>query len=120
MARSLIDILAELFFALGLTILIEWGLSCFFVRSKSDQQVVILAQCITNPFINAIIIANGFFNVIDPAVLVIILELLVIVVEAIIYQKAFSKQTKINPFIFSASLNIISFSIGKLIELLVR
>lgn len=119
MARNLIDILAGLFYALGLTVLIEWGLSCIFVRAKTDRQIVILAQCITNPFINAVIIVNGFFNFIDPIVLLIILELSVIIIEAIIYQKAFSKQTTMNPFLLSVILNIISFSTGELIGFLV-
>jgi len=96
--------------ALILTILVEWGLSLIFVRSRHDRIVVILAQCITNPILNLIILIFPLVFVFWPALYA--LELLIIISEAIIYKRAFKQKSKIPPLAFSAITNIASFVIG--------
>ena len=96
--------------ALAITILVEWGLSFFLVRSRHDRIVVILAQCITNPILNLLIWLLPLTSVFWPALFV--LELLVVIAEAIIYKHAFRQKPKISPLAFSVITNATSFLIG--------
>lgn len=116
---NLINIFTGLIYALCLTILIEWGLSCIFLRTKSDRQIVVLAQCLTNPVLNVLIIINYHLNLFNPIATLAVLETLVILIEAIIYKKSFNEQTKLSPFILSTLLNLVSFSIGQLLNYLI-
>jgi hypothetical protein len=116
MVASLVDIFVRLVFALCLTILIEWGISCVFLRSKLDRQIVILVQCLTNPILNILVIINYHFNLFNPMLVLAILEVFVVLIEAIIYKTSLSDRTKVNPFMMSILLNISSFSIGLLID----
>lgn len=113
MEKSIVDILFELSFALALTILIEWGLSFFFLHSKTDRQLVILAQCLTNPVLNTLLLINDYFEFLNRTILIIILELCVVTIEAVIYKKG-HVSTKIDPFFLSLFLNLASVCTGLL------
>ena len=113
MVKSIADILFELFFALTLTILIEWGLSSLFLHSKTDRRLVVLVQCLTNPVLNALLLINNYFGFLNRTILIIILELCVVAIEAVIYRKG-HVGTKINPFFLSLFLNLASVCTGLL------
>ena len=118
MAESLINIFVRLIYALSVTVLIEWGLSCIFLRSKSDRQIVVLAQCLTNPILNMLLIINYNLELFNPIVVLVVLEISIVFIEAIIYKKSLKEKTKINPLILSILLNIASFSVGQLLNYL--
>ena len=118
MATNLTSLFASFIIALGLTILIEWGLSWFFVRHKNDRRIVILTQCVTNPLLNLLILLNNYFDVLDAAILLAILETLIVISEAIIYKKTFHKKAKLEPFWLSLVLNTTSFTVGETVGLL--
>ena len=115
MTKNLVDILCGLSFALLLTILIEWGLSFLFLHSKTDRQLVILAQCLTNPALNLLLLINNYFGAFSRIILIIILELGAVIVEAIIYKKGHIS-TKINPFFLSLLLNCTSVCTSLLLK----
>ena len=118
MVANLTSLFASFIIALGLTILIEWGLSWFFVRHKNDRQIVILMQCVTNPLLNLLILLNNYLNVLDTTILLVILEALVVISEAIIYKKTFHNKAKLGPFWLSLVLNATSFTVGEAVGLL--
>ena len=112
-ANSLISIILSL----SLTILIEWGLSFIFLKNKKDQKVVILAQIITNPTLNFVLLLNAYFFGANYYLLLGILEISIIIIEAIIYKNYLSKKVKVNPSLLSLLLNTASLSIGLLIQI---
>lgn len=116
--KNLINTILSFVFALSLTIIIEWGLSRMFLKSKSDRKVVILAQIITNPALNLILFLNYNFFSINRILLLTILETIVVIVETLIYKNYFSKKGKVNPFLLSLILNTASVLIGLGIELI--
>lgn len=113
MVKSIVDILFGLFFALTLTILIEWGLSLPFLHSKADRRLVVLVQCLTNPVLNVLLLINNYYGFLNRTILIIILELCVVAIEAVIYRKG-HVGTKINPFFLSLFLNLASVCTGLL------
>lgn len=111
--KSLISIILSL----SLTILIEWGLSFIFLKNKKDRKVVILAQIITNPTLNFVLLLNAYFFGANYYLLLSILEIAIIIIEAIIYKNYLSKKVKVNPSLLSLLLNTASLSIGLLIQI---
>ncbi len=116
MITNLINIVLAAVIALGLTILIEWGLSFIFIKNKKDKKVVILAQVLTNPALNFLLLLNYNFFSLDQNLLLAILEILVVIIEAIVYKQYFSNKVKINSFLLSLILNATSFTIGLAIQ----
>lgn len=112
-AKSLISIILSL----SLTILIEWGLSFIFLKNKKDRKVIILAQIITNPTLNFVLLLNAYFFGVNYYLLLGILEISIIIIEAIIYKNYLSKKVKVNPSLLSLLLNTASLSIGLLIQI---
>ena len=115
MIKSVIEIIIELVGALGLTVLIEWGLSCLFLHSKFDRRLVVLVQCLTNPALNVLLLINYYFGDLHQVFLIVALEFLVVIIEAIIYQKGI-RDAKINPFGLSLFLNLASLGAGLLLS----
>lgn len=111
--KSLISIILSL----SLTILIEWGLSFIFLKNKKDRKVVILAQIITNPTLNFVLLLNAYFFGANYYFLLGILEISVIIIETAIYKNYLSKKAKIKPSLLSLLLNTTSLSIGLLIQI---
>lgn len=107
----------NLIISLLLTLIIELITSLVLgIRNKEDIQVVIWANVLTNPIVvylaNCIKLLNN-----APAynVLVIIMEILVVVVEAIIYKKFLNYKGK-SPLLISSINNIVSFLSGIVIN----
>ena len=96
-----------------LTIVIEVLFALLFkVRDRKDILNVILANIITNPIVVILphyISFNYGFKLYD--VILIILEILTVIVEGFIYQK-YLKYKKINPYLLSLLLNLLSYFIG--------
>ena len=100
-AKSLISIILSL----SLTILIEWGLSFIFLKNKKDQKVVILAQIITNPTLNFVLLLNAYFFGANYYLLLGILEISVIIIEtAIPTQRKFCAKKVIPPFMHDGGM----------------
>ena len=99
--------------SLSLTIIIELIVSIILgIRSNNDIKVAILVNICTNPVV--VYIANILFlygNKIIYNVVVTIMEILVIIVEYILYKK-YLKDYKKSAFVLSLINNIISYSFG--------
>ena len=69
--------------ALVLTIVIEVGIAWVLgLRHKTGMMTVILINVITNPFLNYLILINGYFHLVQQyGLLIIILEICVVFVE---------------------------------------
>ena len=86
------------------------------IRNKKDILNVVLVNIITNPFVTIIpITLNLYVSVYARRISLIILEILVLITEALIYKKVLNYK-KINWFIVSLILNVSSFGIGELIN----
>ncbi len=97
----LLTLIIELFFA--------W---VFRIKDKKDFFNIMLANIITNPIVVILphyISFNYGFKLYD--VILIILEILAVIVEGVIYQK-YLKYKKINPYLLSLLLNLLSYFIG--------
>ena len=107
----------SLLISLFLTIIIELTVSFIIgIRNKDDIKVVILVNICTNPIVVYIanclmLFTNGFIYNIGVA----ILEMLVVMVEFVLYKK-YLKFDKVSPFAISLINNVISFSIGVIIN----
>lgn len=107
----------SLLISLFLTIIIELTVSFIIgIRNKDDIKVVILVNICTNPIV--VYIANClmlFTNDFIYNIGVAILEILVVMVEFVLYKK-YLKFDKVSPFAISLINNVISFSIGVIIN----
>lgn len=107
----------SLLISLFLTIIIELTVSFIIgIRDKDDIKVVILVNICTNPIV--VYIANClmlFTNDFIYNIGVAILEILVVIVEFVLYKK-YLKFDKLSPFAISLINNVISFSIGFIIN----
>ena len=85
-------------------------------RNKKDLINVLLVNLITNPFVTLIpITINIYVSLFARNISLIILEILVLITEALIYKKVLSYK-KINWFFISLILNASSFGIGEVIN----
>lgn len=105
-------ILFNLVLCLTLTVLIEAVFALILgVRTAYGQLTVFLSNVITNPILNCILTVVSFYiskSLYYP--FLIPLELIVVIVEGLIYRKMLS--IKINPFLLSLILNFCSYFIG--------
>ena len=112
----MITIIIKLIIALLLTIIIETSLAIILkIRNKKDLLNIVLINIITNLSLNIFILLS---NIIFKRLIIniIILEIIVVLIEALFYKKKLAYK-KINPFILSLLLNVISYSIGLLIKI---
>ena len=102
-----------------LTIVIELIVGLILsIRNKKDIFSIIIVNVITNPIVvlsQSIIRIKTNYTI--EVIGIIILEILVVLVEGLIYKKVL-KYKELNPFIFSLLLNSSSFFIGELINML--
>lgn len=103
----------SLIISLILTIIIELGVSILLgIRKKDDIYIVILVNICTNPVV--VYIANCimlFNNDILYNVIVGVMEIIVVIVEYILYKK-YLEHYKKSPFMLSLINNAVSFGIG--------
>ena len=97
---------------LVLTVVIEAALAFLFgVRTGRGQLIVLLANVITNPLLNAILTVVTFY--ISPAAyywFLVPLEIIVVLVEERIYKNTLT--IRMNCYLFSFLLNLGSYFIG--------
>lgn len=100
-----------------ITILIEFiGAIIIGIRDKKDILIIILINILTNPILNIIyLIVTIYLKFINEKIALYILEVLVVVIEGVIYKKYFEYK-KINPFIISIILNTLSYSMDIILE----
>ena len=106
MARCLIlTIVMELTFAMILGI-----------RNKKDILNVILVQVLTNPIVVTVpYLIYIEFGYIPYKVSIYVLEVMAVIVEGFVYSKTLEYK-KINPYLFSFLLNLLSYSLGLVIN----
>lgn len=103
---------------LALTIVIELIISLLLgVRDKKDILNIILVNVITNPVVvmSQVLLYLRFGYKIE-IIGVIVLEVLVVIVEGLIYRKVLNYK-RINPLLLALILNALSFLIGVLINM---
>ena len=101
---------------LVLTVIIEAAVAwCLKVRKPSDLLTVVLANAITNPLINLLNYLMYHFGMADSgrrAVLYLVLEPLVVVVEALLYR--YNLDEDVNGWLLSLAANLLSIIGGLL------
>ena len=111
----------SLIISLVLTLIIELIISLIIgIREKEDIKIIICANVLTNPIV--VFIANIVIlldNNIIYDIVVAILEISAFITEAIIFKKLL-KFNKISPWLISFINNLISFSLGVIINLFIR
>lgn len=101
------------------TVLIECTVAFILKYRKKDLLNVLLVNILTNPLVVTIpVFFNIKFGVTGRNISLIVLELLVLIVEGLIYNKYITRR-KINPFVLSLILNMSSYLIGEVINYLV-
>ena len=112
-------ILFSLMISLAATLVVEGLLGYLLgIRTKRDIRLVILANIFTNPaVVYGSIIVSIYFGSVVYTVVVLSLELLAILGEALIYRRYLSVRL-MNPFLLSFILNLASFFAGIMINLI--
>ena len=103
--------------SLGITLIVEIVFAFLLkVRSLKDLINIFLANIVTNPLVVSIsMYVNMEIGLTEKYFSLIFLEIFAVVVEGIIYKK-YLKYKTLNPFIFSLTLNALSFFIGAYIN----
>lgn len=117
MLRMLIKILSN---SLFFTILIELSVSIILkVKDKKDLLNIVLVNIVTNPIVVLFPYIIGlFYGLKYRLIMLLLLEIFAFVFEGYIYKK-YLKYNKINPFILSLLLNISSYLLGDIINLII-
>lgn len=88
------------------------------IRMKNDLINIILVNILTNPLVVSISFAlNVFWGLAARNICLIILEIVAIIIEAIIYCKYLTFK-KLNPYLLAVVLNLSSYLIGMLINMI--
>lgn len=105
---------------LSLTIFIEIITAyCLKVRKCKDFINIILVNFITNPLVVTIpFYCNIYHGITARNIILVILEIVAILVEGFVYKK-YLNFDKINPYIISLILNLISYTVGKFIYMFI-
>lgn len=110
------DYLSLLIYSLLLTIFLEIIFSIIFGLRKKDLINVLLVNVLTNPLINCIHPLFLFeYGKTAQIICLFILEILVVIVEGFVYQKTLNYK-RINLFVLSLILNLISFMLGTVLN----
>lgn len=112
----------SLIISVVLTVAIEVTLSLLHgLRSEKNIETIIWINCISNPVVVGItnLIYMLSQNLIARNIVLVILEIVVIWVEGFLFKK-FLNNLKIKPYIYSIYLNVLSFSIGLIISLIIK
>lgn len=101
------------------TIIIEVIIAIIFgIRGKKDILNVILVNIVTNPLVTSIpVFINIKYGILERHIVLFVLEIFTLVFEASIYKK-YLDYKKIKPFLVSLILNLGSYILGLLINLI--
>ena len=112
-------IITSLAISLGLTLLFE---SIFFFivgkRNKKDLLLVILVNTLTNPIVVLFYWIAYYCPNLNQHIALIPLEIFAILTEGFIYSRY--AQSINRPYLFSLAANLFSFSLGFILQLIVR
>ncbi|MDF2484186.1 MAG: hypothetical protein K0R46_354 [Herbinix sp.] len=113
-----LGVLLSLGMSLLLTLLLEAGFALIFgIRDKKDMGLLILVNILTNPLVvlSYYLVIN--YTEVNGLIAIIVLELMAILTEGY-YYRTYGKTFR-HPFIFSVSINLFSFLIGQMLNLLI-
>lgn len=98
------------------TIILELLFALVFRVKKHNLLIVVLAQIVTNSIVvlasNYVYYSTGTME--GYYISLAVLEVLIVIVEGLMYKFFFKDYTFLNPFALSLILNILSFSIGEI------
>lgn len=112
----------SLIISVVLTVAIEVTLSLLIgLKGEKNIETIIWINCITNPVVVGItnLIYMLSQNLIARNIVLAILEIVVVFVEGALFKK-FLNNLKIKPYIYSIYLNGLSFSIGLIINFIIK
>ncbi len=113
----MINLTISLLICLTCTIIIETLISFLIgVRKIKDFANIFLVNCVTNPLVSTIpYYFNLFYGLNSRNIVLYTMEFCTIIFEGFIYKKYLIFK-KINPYIFSLTLNLSSYLIGNIIN----
>ena len=113
------DLPKVMLISLTCTLIIELGIAFIIKYRGKDLINVFLVNVLTNPLLNSIVVAiNYYYGLKARNISLIILEIVVVIVEGLIYQKNLERR-EINGYLLSLILNVSSYVIGLLINELI-
>ncbi|NLK86600.1 MAG: hypothetical protein GX279_03800 [Clostridiaceae bacterium] len=113
------DIFISLGISLGLTLVLELAFALIFrVRQKKELLLVCLVNIITNPAVVFLYYLAAYAGDIAQTLVLIILEVLAVVVEALFY-KTYGEKIR-HPVLLAVGANAFSFFVGKAVNMLVH
>lgn len=99
-----------------ITISVELFMAFILGYRKRDLLNVLLVNILTNPLLNSLVIyVNVYYGLRYRNIILYILEIVVVFVEGLIYQKYLKKRI-INGYVLSFILNLLSYVIGLIIN----
>ena len=106
------DLPKVMLISLTLTLLFEVGVAFILKYRGKDILNVILVNILTNPLLNSVIVTiNYYCGLKTRNICLFVLEIVVVIVEGYIYQK-YLRRRKINGFLLSFVLNLVSYGLG--------
>ena len=102
--------------SLLITIIVEITIAIILKYRKKDLLNILLVNILTNPLLNSLTVyINFYYGLTIRNISLIIMEILVVIIEGMIYQKYLGKRN-INGYMLSLILNISSYCCGLLIN----
>ena len=99
-----------------ITLLIEIIIGMIIMKDKKYIPMIILVNILTNPLLSSILFYININYGVDLRHIVwIVLEVVVVIVEGVVYMRAFENM-KVNPFVLSFILNLSSIILGDLLD----
>lgn len=102
--------------SLLITIFVEIIVAIILRYRKKDLLNVLLVNILTNPLLNSLVVyINVYYGLMARNISLLILEILVVIIEGMIYQKYLDSR-KINGYVLSLILNASSYIVGMIIN----
>ena len=113
------DLPKVMLISLTITLVIELSFAFILKYRGKDLINVLLVNILTNPLLNSVTVAiNYYYGLKARNISVLILEILVVIIEGFIYHKYLTRR-KINGYILSLILNIASYGLGLLVNMII-
>lgn len=111
-------LVASMGISLVMTILLEGSFALIVgIRDKRDLLLLCMVNILTNPAVVLIYHMTAYYTALNIVLVTVVLEGSAIAVEGS-YYKAYARTIR-HPCLFSAFVNLFSFTIGKLISLII-
>ena len=113
------DLPKVMLISLTITLVIELSFAFILKYRKKDLVNVLLVNFLTNPLLNSVTVAiNYYYGLKARNISLLILEILVVIIEGFIYHRYLTRR-KINGYILSLILNIASYGLGLLVNMII-